>query len=211
MPGSACRFIRLTAMSSRRDDPATASRPFDSTRDGFVMGEGAGVLVLETLEHATRRGARILAEVAGYGASADAYRITDIQPDGVGAGAAMRQALEQAEIDPAKPDSSGRPPVQYISAHGTGTKENDSIETRAVKLVFGEQAKRIPFSSVKSMFGHLIQAAGAVELMTCIKAIETGWVPPTINLRHPDPECDLDYVPNSARDMRERGGVVHLC
>lgn len=200
-------FIRLTAMSSRRDDPATASRPFDSTRDGFVMGEGAGVLVLETLEHATRRGARILAEVAGYGASADAYRITDIQPDGVGAGAAMRQALEQAEIDPAKPDSSGRPPVQYISAHGTGTKENDSIETRAVKLVFGEQAKRIPFSSVKSMFGHLIQAAGAVELMTCIKAIETGWVPPTINLRHPDPECDLDYVPNSARDMRDRGGV----
>lgn len=203
-------FIRLTAMSTRRDDPATAARPFDSTRDGFVMGEGAGVLVLETLEHALKRGATPLAEVAGYGASADAYRITDIQPDGVGAGAAMHQALEQAGIDPTQPDAGvrgGRPPVQYISAHGTGTKENDSIETRAVKLVFGDQAPRIPFSSVKSMLGHLIQAAGAVELMTCIKAIETGWVPPTINLRHPDPECDLDYVPNTARDLRDLGGV----
>jgi len=200
-------FIRLTAMSTRCDDPASAARPFDKTRDGFVMGEGAGVLVLETLEHAMRRGAKPLAEVAGYGASADAYRITDIQPDGVGAGAAMHQAFEQAGIDPMSPDSKGRPPVQYISAHGTGTKENDSIETRAVKLVFGEQAARIPFSSVKSMLGHLIQAAGAVELITCLKAIETGWVPPTINLNQPDPECDLDYVPNAARDMRDRGGV----
>ena len=119
----------------------------------------------------------------------------------------MHQAFEQAGIDPMSPDSKGRPPVQYISAHGTGTKENDSIETRAVKLVFGEQAARIPFSSVKSMLGHLIQAAGAVELITCLKAIETGWVPPTINLNQPDPECDLDYVPNAARDMRDRGGV----
>ncbi len=200
-------FIRLTAMSTRRDDPAAAARPFDLSRDGFVMGEGAGVLVLETLEHARRRGAKPLAEVIGYGASADAYRITDIQPDGVGAAAAMHQAFEQAGIDPASPAPDGRPPVHYISAHGTGTKENDSIETRAVKRVFGEQAPRIPFSSVKSMFGHLIQAAGAVELITCIKAIHSGWVPPTINLRNPDPACDLDYVPNAARDMRPLGGV----
>ena len=200
-------FIRLTAMSTRCDDPSTAARPFDATRDGFVMGEGAGALILERAEHALARGAKPLATIAGYGSSADAYRITDIQPEGRGAIVAMRHACRDAGIDPTKPDALGRPPVQYISAHGTGTQENDSIESVAVKAVFGNQAKRIPCSSVKSMIGHLIQAAGDVELMTCVQAIKTGFVPPTINLHHPDPRCDLDYVPNVARDMRAFGGV----
>ncbi|HYE60928.1 MAG TPA: beta-ketoacyl-[acyl-carrier-protein] synthase family protein [Phycisphaerales bacterium] len=200
-------FIRLTAMSTRRDDPAHASRPFDVSRDGFVMGEGAGVLVLESLESAKARGATPLAEIAGFGSSADAFRITDIQPDGKGAIAAMSQACRQAGIDPREPGENGRPRVHYISAHGTGTQENDKIETVAVKGVFGNLAKQVPFSSVKSMLGHLIQAAGAVELMTCVMAIQSGWVPPTLNLHTPDPECDLDYVPNSARDLRPLGGV----
>jgi len=200
-------FIRLTAMSDRRDDPERASRPFDKRRDGFVMGEGAGIVVLEELEHARARGAPILAEVAGFGSTADAYRITDIHPDGAGAARAMRAALEEAGVDPTSPDGDGRAPVQYLSAHGTGTPENDGIETRAVKSVFGEQAGKVCFSSVKSMLGHLIQAAGAVELITCVKAIETGWVPPTINLEHPDPECDLDHVPNEARDLGGLGGI----
>jgi 3-oxoacyl-[acyl-carrier-protein] synthase II len=200
-------FIRLTAMSKRCDSPETAARPFDSTRDGFVMGEGAGVVILERLSHALARGANPLVEVAGYGSSADAYRITDIQPQGLGAVAAMSEALAQAEIDPHAQDASGRPLVHYISAHGTGTKENDSIETKAVRAVFGEHAGQVPFSSIKSMMGHLIQAAGAVELITCVQSILTGFVPPTINMRSPDPDCDLDYVPNAARDLRERGGV----
>ncbi len=200
-------FIRLTAMSTRRDEPSSASRPFDQTRDGFVMGEGAGIFVLEDLDHALARGTTPLAEVCGYGSSADAYRITDIQPDGKGAIAAMAEALEQAGIDPHATDDSGRPFVHYISAHGTGTKENDSIETRAVKGLFAHNAPKIPFSSVKSMMGHLIQAAGAVELMTCVQAIKTGFVPPTMNLRTPDPVCDLDYVPNQARDLSGVGGV----
>ncbi len=200
-------FIRLTAMSTRREDPASASRPFDKTREGFVMGEGAGVVVLEELEHALRRGATPIAEVAGFGSTADAYRITDIHPEGAGAARAMAAALRQAGINPSEPDERGRPPVQYLSAHGTGTPENDGIETKAVKSVFGGQAPRVCFSSVKSMLGHLIQAAGAVELITCLKAIETGWVPPTVNLQHPDPECDLDYVPNQARDLRDAGGI----
>ena len=200
-------FIRLTAMSTRTDDPAHASRPFDKTRDGFVMGEGAGILVLESLDHALARGATPLCEVAGYGSSADAYRITDIDPEGMGAVKAMRRALGMAGIDPTKADEKGRAPVQYISAHGTGTQENDSIETKAVKTAFGEQAPNLCFSSVKSMMGHLIQAAGAVELITCVQAIRTGMVPPTINLNTPDPECDLDYVPNVARDLSEQGGV----
>lgn len=200
-------FIRLTAMSTNREDPQTAARPFDQTRDGFVMGEGAGILVLEELEHALKRGATPLCEVGGYGSSADAFRITDIQPEGKGAQAAMLQACHEAGIDPRKLLADGRPPVQYISAHGTGTKENDRIETKAVRGIFGELAPKIPFTSVKSMLGHLIQAAGAVELITCVMAIKTGWVPPTINLRHPDPECDLDYVPNAARDCNASGGI----
>jgi 3-oxoacyl-[acyl-carrier-protein] synthase II len=198
-------FIRLTAMSTRRDTHETAARPFDNTRDGFVMGEGAGMLVLEDAEHALRRGATPLAEVAGYGSSADAFRITDIQPDGKGAVAAMAQACRQAGINPRERREDGRAPIDYISAHGTGTQENDRIETIAVRTLFGDLARSVPFSSVKSMLGHLIQAAGAVELITCVKAIETGFLPPTINLREPDPDCDLDYVPNASRDARVGG------
>ncbi len=201
-------FIRLTALSRRRETPATAARPFDASRDGFVMGEGAGMLVLESLEQAIGRGAAILAEVVGYGSSADAFRITDIQPEGRGAQASMLQALRQAGLSP-REAVGGRPPVHYISAHGTGTQENDKIETAAVKAVFGPLAPRVPTSSIKSMMGHLIAAAGAVELITCVMAIRTGMLPPTMNLGTPDPVCDLDYIPNKARDARERG--VEVC
>jgi 3-oxoacyl-[acyl-carrier-protein] synthase II len=200
-------FIRLTAMSTRRDDPQGASRPFDATRDGFVMGEGAGIVVLEELEHARRRGASILAEIAGFGSTADAYRITDIQPDGQGGAGAMRGALAQAGIDPSATDGRGRPVVHYVNAHGTGTQENDKIETAAMKLVFGELAPKIPFGSIKSMLGHLIQAAGTVELICCVQAIRTGFLPPTRNLTTPDPLCDLDHVPGQMRDLRGVGGV----
>lgn len=195
-------FNRLTALSNRNDDPLTASRPFDRTRDGFVMGEGSGIVILEELSHAEKRGATPIAEIIGYGSSADAFRITDIQPDGRGAAAAMHDALRQAGIDPHSTDEAGQPPIHYISAHGTGTKENDSIETRAVKAVFADNAKRIPMSSIKSMMGHLIAAAGAVELITCVQAIRHQTLPPTINLRNPDPDLDLDYVPNEARPAR---------
>ncbi len=200
-------FMRLTAMSTRRDDPQTASRPFDNTRDGFVMGEGAGIIILESLESAKARGANILAEVAGFGSTADAYRITDIHPDGKGGAGAMAGALKQAGIDPNATDADGRPLVHYISAHGTGTQENDKTESNGVRSVFGELAPKVPFSSVKSMMGHLIQAAGAVELMTCIQAIQTGILPPTANLNDLDPACGLDHVPNEARDMNAIGGV----
>ncbi len=200
-------FIRLTAMSRRVDDPRHAARPFDQTRDGFVMGEGAGMVILETLDHALSRDATPLAEVVGFGSTADAFRITDIQPDGQGGMGAMLEACRQAGVNPREPGADGRPQVHYISAHGTGTKENDSIETKAVKATFGPLAGRVPFSSVKSMLGHLIQAAGAVELITCVQAIKTGWVPATMNLHTPDPACDLDYVPNAARDLNPAGGV----
>lgn len=202
-------FIRLTALSSRRDTCLTAARPFDGSRDGFVMGEGAGMLVLETLEHAQARGAQPLAEITGYGSSADAFRITDIQPEGKGAQASMLKALRQAGISPRETGDNDRPQVHYISAHGTGTEENDKIETAGVKAVFGPLAPRIPVSSVKSMFGHLIAAAGAVELITCVQAIRTGYLPPTMNLQTPDPRCDLDYIPNKARDERAAG--VEVC
>jgi 3-oxoacyl-[acyl-carrier-protein] synthase II len=154
------------------------------------------MVVLETLEHAERRGAPVLAEVIGYGSSADAFRITDIHPEGRGAVAAMRMALEQAGLEPGA--------IDYVSAHGTGTHENDSIETRAVKEVFGDQAQQTPVSSIKSMTGHLIAAAGAVELISCVLAMRDSRIPPTINLHHPDPELDLDYVPNEARDLDVR-------
>lgn len=201
-------FNRLTALATNQgagvaedgSGCARASRPFSRDRGGFVMGEGAGMLVIERLEHAVARGARPLAELIGYGSSADAFRITDIQPEGRGAAAAMTMALRQAGIDPRA--GGPTPPVDYISAHGTGTQENDSIETVAVKLVFGENARRIAMSSVKSMFGHLIAAAGAVELITCVLAMQRGMLPPTINLRNPDPALDLDYVPNEARPAR---------
>ena len=192
-------FNRLTALSRNNEDMLHASRPFDRTRDGFVMGEGSGVVILETLDHANSRGATPLAEVLGYGSTADAFRITDMQPEGMGPGNAIRAALEEARIDPYATGSDGRPLIHYISAHGTGTKENDSIETLAVKRIFGENAPKIPISSIKSMMGHLIAAAGAVELITCVLTMQHGVIPPTINLREPDPELDLDYVPNTAR------------
>jgi 3-oxoacyl-[acyl-carrier-protein] synthase II len=200
-------FIRLTAMSRRTDSPATAARPFDSTRDGFVMGEGAAMLVLERESHALARGATPLAEIAGYGSTADAFRITDIAPEHRGAQGAMQQALRQAGINPREPGPDGRPPVQYYCAHGTGTKENDKLETAALKAVFGSLASQVAVSSVKSMMGHLIQAAGAAGTIVCAQSVRTGMIPPTINYEHPDPECDLDVVPNTARDLRNHGGV----
>jgi 3-oxoacyl-[acyl-carrier-protein] synthase II len=192
-------FNRLTALSRRNDDMLRASRPFDRTRDGFVMGEGAGMVILETLDHALARGATPQAEVLGFGSTADAFRITDMEPDARGPAAAIRSALNEAKIDPASIDAQGRPSIHYISAHGTGTKENDSLETLAVKTVFGANAKKIPMSSIKIMMGHLIAAAGAVELITCVLSIQNKMLPPTINLRESDPELDLDYVPNEAR------------
>ena len=185
-------FNRLTALSTRNDTCLTASRPFDRTRDGFVLGEGAGMLILEELEHARARGAKILAEIVGYGSTADAFRITDIHEDGRGGIAAMRMAIEDAGLSPQD--------IHYISAHGTGTQENDKIETLAIRGVFGENAKNVPVSSVKSMMGHLIAAAGACELITCILAIRDNQLPPTMNYEHPDPVCDLDYVPNERRE-----------
>ncbi len=192
-------FNRLTALSDRNESPQTASRSFSLDRDGFVMGEGAGMLILETLEHAQKRGATILAEIGGYGSTADAYRITDIHPEGKGAAAAMRQSLAQAGVTPAQ--------VDYISAHGTSTKENDSIETKAIKVVFGGNplapfGGAPPVSSVKSSLGHLIAAAGAVEAITCVLAIRDQILPPTINYGTPDPVCDLDYIPNVARKAK---------
>ena len=184
-------FNRLTALSTRNDSYTTASRPFDRTRDGFVLGEGAGVVILESLEHAERRGARILAEIAGYGSTADAFRITDIHEEGRGAIAAMRAAVADAGLTLAD--------IDYISAHGTSTEENDKIETLAIRSLFGDRAAHIPISSIKGMMGHLIAAAGAVEVITCVLAIRDGILPPTINYHHPDPNCDLDYVPNEPR------------
>lgn len=200
-------FIRLTALSARSAEYTSVPRPFDQTRDGFVMGEGSGMLVLETEEHARARGANILAEIAGYGSSADSFRITDMHPQGDGPRAAMRAAMTQAGIDPTKLDASGRPAIHYISAHGTGTKENDKIETAAVKALFGDHAKNIPISSIKSMLGHLIAAAGVSNVISSVMAIRTGWVPPTINYSTPDAGLDLDYVPNHARDLSSKGGV----
>jgi 3-oxoacyl-[acyl-carrier-protein] synthase II len=188
-------FNRLTALSTRNDDCATASRPFDLTRDGFVLGEGASILVLERHESASARGATILAEIVGYGASADAFRITDQDPGGEGAAAAMRSALDDAGLD--------RESIDYVSAHGTGTQQNDEVETRAIKAVFGDDAG-VPVSSAKSMLGHLIAAAGATELITCVLAIRDNVLPPTMHLHHPDPACDLDYVPNAPRQADVR-------
>jgi 3-oxoacyl-[acyl-carrier-protein] synthase II len=195
-PLGATGFNRLTALSTRNSSYKTASRPFDRTRDGFVLGEGAGMLIIEELSHAKARGARMLGEVIGYGSTADAFRITDIHEDGRGGIAAMRRALEDAGLRPQD--------IDYISAHGTGTLENDKIETLAIKAVFGECAKKVPISSVKSMLGHLIAAAGVCELITCVLAIRDGVVPPTTNYSTPDPLCDLDYVPNHRRKTKVR-------
>lgn len=186
-------FNRLTALSTRNDSPQTASRPFTASRDGFVLGEGAAVLILESLSSAKKRGAKILAELIGYGSSSDAFRVTDMHEEGRGAIQAMTAALADAGIT--------YKDVDYVNTHGTSTAENDSIETKAIKAVFKEKAKNIPASSVKSMLGHLIGAAGAAELITCVLAIRDGIVPPTMNLNDPDPSLDLDYVPNEPRKM----------
>jgi 3-oxoacyl-[acyl-carrier-protein] synthase II len=187
-------FNRLTALSVRNDSPETASRPFCASRDGFLLGEGAAVLVVESLTSARRRGANILAELVGYGSSSDAFRVTDMHEEGRGPVQAMRAALADAGLT--------EQDIDYVSAHGTSTQENDAIETLAIKTVFQERAKQIPVSSVKSMMGHLIGAAGAAELITCVLAIRDGIVPPTVNLHDPDPRLDLDYVPNTPRRMR---------
>jgi len=184
-------FNRLTALSTRNDSPETASRPFSATRDGFILGEGAAILILETLESAKKRNANILAEIIGFGSSADAFRVTDMHEEARGAVQAITSAIENAGIE--KED------IDYISTHGTSTKENDSIETKAIKKVFGDFAKNVPVSSVKSMLGHLIGAAGAAELITCVLAIRDNILPPTANLNDPDPALDLDYVPNIPR------------
>jgi 3-oxoacyl-[acyl-carrier-protein] synthase II len=184
-------FNRLTALSTRNDSPETASRPFSASRDGFVLGEGSAILILESLTSAQKRGVKILAEVIGYGSSSDAFRVTDMHEEGRGAIQAMTAALADAGIT--------YKDVDYINTHGTSTAENDSIETKAIKAVFREKAKNTPASSVKSMFGHLIAATGAAELITCVLAIRDNILPPTINLLDPDPELDLDYVPNEPR------------
>lgn len=184
-------FNRLTALSTRNDSPTTASRPFSATRDGFVLGEGAAIVILETLESAQKRGAPILAEIIGFGSSNDAFRVTDMHEEARGATQALRMALKDAGV--------GITDIDYISTHGTSTSENDSIETRAIKNVFGDHAKNVPVSSAKSQLGHLIGAAGCAELITCIKAIEENILPMTMNLNDPDPALDLDYVPNKPR------------
>ncbi len=187
-------FNLLTALSTRNDEPQLASRPFDRDRDGFVLGEGAGMILLEELEHAKARGAKIYGEIAGYGSTADAFRITDAHPEGRGAISCMRLAVEDAQVN--------FEDVHYINAHGTSTSVNDRVETLAIKQVFGEQAYRIPVSSTKSMTGHLIAAAGATELIYCLLAIRDNVLPATTNYEHPDPDCDLDYIPNCAREAR---------
>lgn len=188
-------FGNMKALSLRNDDPERASRPFDKDRDGFVMGEGAGVMVIEELEHARKRGARIYAEITGYGVSADAYHLTSPHPDGEGASRCMNMALKHARLAPEK--------VGYVNAHGTSTGLGDVCETKAIKLSFGSWAREgLLVSSTKSMTGHLLGAAGGVELAASVKAITEGVIPPTINLADPDPECDLDYVANTAREVR---------
>lgn len=184
-------FSLLTALSTRNDAPEKASRPFDKNRDGFVIGEGAGVLILEELEHASRRGVPIYGEIVGYGSTADAYRLTDMDPEGKGASRAMAIALEKGNLEPGE--------VDYINAHGTSTSVNDSLETLVIKKVMGEHAHKTPVSSTKSMLGHMIAAAGGVEAAICLLAIRDSILPPTINYEEPDPLCDLDYVPNTAR------------
>ncbi|TWT81829.1 3-oxoacyl-[acyl-carrier-protein] synthase 2 [Planctomycetes bacterium CA13] len=185
-------FNLLTAMSESNDEPTKASRPFDRLRNGFVLGEGSAMIVLEELEAAKKRGATIYGEVAGYGSTADAYRVTDIPPDGHGGISAMRMAISDAGLNPSD--------IQYVNAHGTSTTVNDKVETKACKDVFGENAHKVPVSSTKSMMGHLIAAGGVTELIVCLLAIRDSVLPPTINYENPDPDCDLDYVPNVARE-----------
>jgi 3-oxoacyl-[acyl-carrier-protein] synthase II len=187
-------FCAMRAMSTRNADPKRASRPFDKERDGFVMGEGSGVVVLEELEHAKARGARIYAELAGYGNTADAHHLTSPSPGGEGAARCMRMGLRNAGLNPDQ--------ISYINAHGTSTPQGDIAETEAIKTVFGDHARKLAVSSTKGATGHMLGAAGAVEMIVCAKAISTDQVPPTINYEFPDPQCDLDYVPNEARQMK---------
>jgi len=187
-------FCAMRAMSTRNDDPKRSSRPFDKERDGFVMGEGAGVLVLEELEHAKERGAKIYCEIVGYGNTADASHMTSPAPEGEGAARCMKMALRNAGLNPTD--------ISYINAHGTSTPQGDICETQAIKTVFGEHARKLAVSSTKGATGHMLGAAGAVEMAVCAKAIQMNLVPPTINYEFPDPECDLDYVPNKARELR---------
>ncbi|MCZ6788094.1 MAG: beta-ketoacyl-[acyl-carrier-protein] synthase family protein [Planctomycetota bacterium] len=186
-------YSTLGALSPRNDEPEKASRPFERHRDGFILGEGCGILVLEDLEHAKKRAADIRAEVIGYGNTADSHRVTDPHPEGYGAEHAMRSALKSARISPGD--------VDYINAHGTSTHQNDAMETVAIKRIFGERGDAPPVSATKSMIGHLIAAAGAVEGVACVRALQEGVLPPTINYETPDPACDLDYVPNEAREV----------
>lgn len=199
LPMAVAGFSAMGALSTNNEAPEKASRPFDRDRDGFVMGEGAGVLVLETLEHAQKRGANIIAEVVGYGMTADAYHLTSPDPEGDGAKRSMLMAVKDAGLEPED--------VDYINAHGTSTDYNDKFETMAIKGAFGEHAKRLAISSTKSMTGHLLGAAGGIETIATALAIKEGIVPPTINLENPDPDCDLDYVPNEARKMRVRAAL----
>lgn len=187
-------FNLLTALSERNDEPQRASRPFDRDRDGFILGEGASMVVLEEYEHAKARGAQIYGEIAGYGTTADAFRITDTHPEGRGATTCINMALADAGLNPTD--------IDYINAHGTSTTVNDKVETLAIKQALGDHAYKVPVSSTKSMMGHLIAAAGATELIVCLMAMKHGVLPPTINYENPDPECDLDYIPNAAREAK---------
>jgi len=195
-PFAYASFCSMKAMSTRNDAPEKASRPFDRQRDGFIMGEGAGVVVLESLEHAQARGARIYCELAGYAATSDAYHITQPDPEGRGLSLAMRRALASAAVQPDQ--------IDYINAHGTSTPYNDKFETLAIKKVLGDHARKVAISSTKSMTGHLLGAAGGIESVICVKTIQTQMIAPTINLEEPDPDCDLDYVPNVARPAAVR-------
>ena len=192
-------FASMKALSLRNDEPEKACRPFDKDRDGFIMGEGAGIMVLEELEHAKARGAQIYCELAGYGATADAYHMTAPLPEGEGAARAMQIAMKHAGVNPED--------VDYINAHATSTPIGDICETKAIKAALGDSAKKIAVSSTKSMTGHLLGAAGGVEMAACALAIRDGVIPPTINLDHPDPECDLDYVPHTAREKKVRVAI----
>jgi 3-oxoacyl-[acyl-carrier-protein] synthase II len=198
-PLAQAAFGNMGALSQRNDEPERASRPFDADRDGFVTGEGAGILILESLEHAQERGARIRAEVAGYGASSDAYHITAPEETGAGSALSMHAALDDAGMHPEE--------IDYINAHGTSTPLNDRTETLAIHTVFADHASRVAVSSTKSMIGHLMGAAGAVEAIACVKTLETGIIHPTINYETPDPDCDLDYVPNKARESHPRNAL----
>jgi 3-oxoacyl-[acyl-carrier-protein] synthase II len=189
-------FCAMKALSTRNSEPERASRPFDAQRDGFVMGEGAGVCVLESLEHARKRHAKIYCEIAGYGITGDAYHMSAPAPEGEGAARSMAMALRHAKLNPEE--------IDYLNAHGTSTPVGDKCETQAIKTVFGPHAKKLAVSSTKSMTGHLLGAAGAVETAVCALAIRDNIVPPTINYENPDPECDLDYVPNKARQISVR-------